>query len=336
MQIQNDYCHASLPASTKWQMETDARHTLFPYQLVGAAFLAESSPRFLLDEMGVGKSAQAVAGADVADAKRILVLTPAIAVLNTVREFQRWQRKARTLLAVLKPGHLAQISDFDVVVMSYDMAARHADKLAPYSWDLLVLDEAQYLKNPEAKRTKAVYGEKCDGTGLVQNAKQVFILSGTPAPNHPGELYPHVHAFPSLRYSIPAANDDYWTFCDTYSYVVQLPNGIQKITGARNLDVLRKHLSPHMLRRTKAEVLPEMPEMRLATYTLGTNHISKEVRDLEKSDSLKNINVMLSDVEASEAVSHTQVSGQLAEWRRLTEIAKVPLVVELLKQELAA
>jgi len=333
MQIQNNSCPSDASAGTNWQMENHTYPTPYPFQLAGAGFLADSAPVALLaDEMGVGKTAQAIWGADIISARRILFLCPSIARINTKREFEKFQRMHRSVVVIKNGKDFSKLDEADVVIVSYDLAARNPDKLDGLEWDAVILDEAHYLKNPEAKRTKVIYGQKCNNDGIIRNAKRVFLLTGTPAPNNPAELYTHAHAF--WPYAIPMANADYWDFADTYSYVIQLPNGGVKISGARNLDKLREALSPFVLRRTKAEVLPDMPEMRLATYTLEANHIPKEVHDLEKSESLKNIGVMLSDVAASEISNRTQVSGQLAEWRRLTEIAKVPLVVELLKEEL--
>ena len=57
-------------------------------------------------------------------------------------------------------------------------------------WDVLILDEGHVLKNPEAKKTRFVYGHKLDGKGaLVGNAANVFLLTGTPMPNNAGELW---------------------------------------------------------------------------------------------------------------------------------------------------
>src|SRR5690348_2437632 len=117
---------------------------LFDYQKVGARFLAERGRALLADEMGLGKSAQAIAACDAVDARDVTVICPASVRENWVREFKRFGR-----------------IDRDLDVRSYNLAEGAAKNWCDIG--VLILDEAHYLKNAKAKRTKAIFGDKCDG-----------------------------------------------------------------------------------------------------------------------------------------------------------------------------
>jgi len=124
--------------------------------------------------------------------------------------------------------------------------------LAAIEWDVLILDEAHYLKSRTAGCTRAVYGEQCDGkTGLASLAKRVWRLTGTPAPNNVSELWTHLRSA-----GLYEGKQDAFTheFCTGYE-----SNYGFRITGTRNADRLRGLLDGFMLRRKKEEVLPTLP-----------------------------------------------------------------------------
>ncbi len=210
-----------------------------PYQIAGRDFLASRTRALLADEMRVGKTPQAILAAEKIGARSVLVLCPAIAVPHWRREWMRWA-----------PG-----SQVALEVMSYD-AARAWWRLGlttDHRWDVLIVDEAHFCKNPEAARTQMVYGKK----GLGRQAGAVWALTGTPVPKHAGELWPMLRAF-------GVTSKGYSTFVQEYCtgyYDMQRRNF--QVTGTRTNKVgeLRAMLEPIMLRRTRKEVAPEMPSI---------------------------------------------------------------------------
>lgn len=231
--------------------------SLFEYQVSGSRWLATRKTAFLADEMGLGKSAQVVAAADLIDAKRILVLCPASARANWVREFEKFSDRKRAANIVVSKK---KISTPELTVCSYDLAKELLDA-DPF--DLLVLDECHYLKSKEAKRTKAVLGKH----GLVRRASRVWALSGTPAPNHPGELYPLLKTFGLTEFN-------YDEFVRRYCTYFENAFGLQ-ITGARieRIPELKGVLAKTMLRRKKEDVLKDLPPIRFTDEVVEAGEV---------------------------------------------------------------
>jgi SWI/SNF-related matrix-associated actin-dependent regulator 1 of chromatin subfamily A len=294
---------------------------LFPYQKNGVKWLAGRDFALLADEPGLGKSAQAVRACE--GLGRILVLCPASLRGNWAREFARFSDTRRTVDAVLGTRPVGA----DVTIASYDFAARHATALAG-AYDALILDESHYLKNPKSKRTKAVFGPKCDRVGgIAENADRVYCLSGTPAPNDPSELWPSVRALaPEL---LDKRQHSYWGFVTKYCRTKDTGFGLQ-IVGGRNMGELRTRLDPFILRRKKEDVLPDLPPLRLETLFLdGVSSRELSVLSAEYGGQIE------------KALAENGIEGlaklapHIANLRRLTGHLKVAGVVETVSNEVA-
>lgn len=219
---------------------------LYPYQRIGADWLASKKHALLADQMGLGKTVQAIMAAKQVGARRIAVVCPASVVANWRREFGRWW-----------PERVG-----DLGIGSYDRLVRHGHLYD--TLDLVIADEAHYLKNRDAKRTKAIYGKD----GLASRAERVWLLSGTPAPNNPAELWTHLHSLaPGLITGSNGKPASYWGFVNRYCKTVDKGFGPQ-IVGGKNLDELKALMAPFILRRTKDEVLADLPPIRFDTLPI--------------------------------------------------------------------
>lgn len=205
--------------------------TLRPYQEVGRDFLAGRRHALLADEMRVGKTPQAILAAQKVLAQRTLVVCPAIAVAQWQREWWRWWPQAGVA----------------PTVVSYDRLRLNAEGILSQDYDLAIADECHFAKNPEAKRTKLVYGKG----GVGHRAKRMWVLSGTPAPKHAGELWPMLYAFGAvgLRY-----DDFVRRYCTINPFTLKIIG-----TNEKKIPDLRGLLAKVMLRRTRKEVAPDMP-----------------------------------------------------------------------------
>jgi SWI/SNF-related matrix-associated actin-dependent regulator 1 of chromatin subfamily A len=207
--------------------------TLDPYQEEGAVFLATRKKAFLGDEPGeVGKTLQAIRACDLIGARKVLVICPVSVKVNWRRYFED--------SSLLDP-------QVDIVSHGTIEGSWLKDK-----YDAIIADEAHYLKNPRSKRTRAFYGEDVDGgpDSLAARAEHVFLLSGSPAPNHPGELWAHLHALRPDLIREPKGPLPYQRFINTFCQVRMTPFG-PKIEGVRpsRLERLRGILDQFMLRR---------------------------------------------------------------------------------------
>ena len=234
---------------------------LYDFQKEGAQWLTERKVALLADEMGLGKTAQAITACDLLDARRVLVLCPAIARVNWMREWSRFSKRSLSCTVYLKTADARTSSRSDVTICSYDLASgtELSSALSAESWDVCVLDESHYLKNRRAKRTQAVLGR------IFGQCTAVWALSGTPAPNNSAELWPLLHAFGVYP-------QDYWSFVRRYCVFRTTPFGVQ-ITGGRNIPELKRLIAPILLRRRKEAVLTQLPKILFTNVAIEATEI---------------------------------------------------------------
>lgn len=283
---------------------------LRPHQVVSRNWLAARSRAYLADEPRVGKTPAAIMAARDVGAQRVLVVCPAIVVANWQHEWHRWW------------------PDFagTVTVMSYDRLVRSG---APdHLPDLVILDEAHYCKTLSAKRTKAALS-------MARIAPRAWLLSGTPMPNHPGELFPVLAAlWPERLETIPARTYYDWldATCDWQRVSVSMYTTRERVTGVRNPQLVRDTLAPIMLSRTFAEVAGGTePIWWSEQFIPPTREVLTTIAEFFAKEGT-NAEALLSAIEAGR-----RPTGQsLPTLRRLIGTAKAPLVAEMLLEELEA
>jgi SWI/SNF-related matrix-associated actin-dependent regulator of chromatin subfamily A-like protein 1 len=328
----------------------DADRDLFPYQRDGVNFLAARRAALLLDGMGLGKTAQAIRAADRSGAQSLLIVCPAIARTNWARELARFGLLPRKVQVIAAAARRLE-HDYDVVITSYDLAAKAAIRrqLLARRFDVLIADEAHALKSPAARRTRAMYGPRCDGQGgLVGCADRVWLLTGTPMPNHAGEIWPHLNALLPEAVTPGGRRRSYPEFLERYC-VVQYARYGPRVVGNRKAAELRNALRPYVLRRRVEDVLPDLPGIRWATVVVDPGDVLPEMEAAEDAPELGLLRTVLDAAVARtelraraitdrdaliERVLRTE-SVALARLRRLTGIAKARATVELVRDELA-
>lgn len=289
---------------------------LFAYQEYGAAWLAGRTRALLADTMGLGKSAQAAVACKHIEAKQIAIVCPASLQENWKREFARFW-----------PNHEATL-----YVCSYEGAVR--GKLSHLSEiDVLICDEAHYLKERTSKRTKAIFGPKCTGAGgLMEKATRVWLLTGTPAPNGPHELWPMLRALaPETIPGFTGKPMSYWDFAHEYCVIQDSFYGA-KILRGRNLPKLRAAIQPFMLRRKKEEVLRDLPPLMIDVLPLSSDEAQKALRKLEASPEATALREAL---EKDGGKGLESLAPHIASLRRATGMAKAPAVAEFVAEWLS-
>lgn len=231
---------------------------LYPYQRTGAAFLAKRRRAYLADQMGLGKSAQAVLAARAVGASSMYVVCPAAAVENWHREASLW----------------GFAGDFEAI--SYSRLIRRAKSVGPKS--LVVLDEAHYCKTPSAKRSRAALG-------LAAKADYAWLLSGTPMPNDPTEFWaPVKYLWPESALALGIRTKQQWMdrFCKT-----RATHWGPKVYGVRNGGELRGLIKPWFLRRTLDDVGLELPPLRVDISYLPKDRAAEQaLAEYEDYDSM--------------------------------------------------
>lgn len=288
--------------------------TLFPYQRTGAAYLAERRHAMLLDEQGLGKTAQAIEACNLTGARDVLVVCPASVRTSWRREFERFGTGQR------------------VTVESYDMVTRRwRDYDGP--WDVAIFDEAHYLKSSNANRTRCLYGDGETFPGIAKMCGAAWPLTGTPAPNNPAELYSHLAAFrPDLirhRNSNEVMNR--FAFQGRYCRIKETKYGRQ-VVGGKNLDDLREKMAEWTLRRLKKDVLPDLPELLYEELPIDADAAHDALKDIpgEEMDLIRDV------LRDGDAASLQSVAAHLASLRRVTATAKAPVLAEWVHEFLDA
>ncbi len=220
---------------------------LYDYQEEGVLFLASRTRAYLADVPGLGKTAQALVAADKIDAKTILVVCPASAVPVWKDEVRRWW-----------PAHMGR----SMRVTSYNQLAQPGAPI-PTGLDLCILDEAHYCKSPDARRTKAAM---VAATG----AEHAWLLSGTPMPNNPAELFTVFDYLWPERIPFDCHTYEDWRdhFCQWFPMKISQYRTVPKITGTKNGGQLREMVRSIMLRRHLADVNLQLPPLSLHVVPL--------------------------------------------------------------------
>lgn len=220
---------------------------LLPYQLAGIAFAAGKGRVIIADDMGLGKTVQGIGAsellADQAGIKKVLIISPASLKNQWQKEILRFSNRSACLIEGTPDERIALYDNLDFyTICNYEQVLKDLTALQRKSWDLIILDEGQRIKNYESKTSKAVKSLK---------SPYALVLSGTPLENRLDDLFSIVN-FIDNRILGPA-----FQFFEDY----QVTDEKGKFTGYKNLDKLREKLKPILLRRTRKSVLPDLPAL---------------------------------------------------------------------------
>lgn len=233
------------------------RRKLYPYQVEGVAFLASQGRALLADEMGLGKTAQAIAAMAQlvrrGEVRRTLIVCPASLKHQWVREIRQFTALGAEDVGVVAGTREARQAIYaeapPVLVTSYELARADERELSEVAPDLLILDEAQRIKNWRTRTASVVKGLR---------SRFAFVLTGTPLENRLDDLY-------SLMQVVdPHLFGPLWRFNDEFTTL----DGSGRPTGYRNLDRLRARIGPVVLRRRKEEVLADLPDRLVSRLTV--------------------------------------------------------------------
>jgi SWI/SNF-related matrix-associated actin-dependent regulator 1 of chromatin subfamily A len=238
---------------------------LYGYQKIGVKFLERADGRALIaDAPGLGKTAQAIGYAQYKNLKTIIVC-PLSVVVNWQREIKKFTGKEATIWdAKHYYGKLS--AQFHIV--HYDAVAKVAADLRDQKFDLLVCDEATYLKNRQTIRAKSVLGsykERRKYPGL--KTKYCIFLTGTPVMSRP------IEAFALLNFLDKERFNNFFHFTQRY--------GGWKGDAPRNLQDLHDRTKDLVIRRKKEQILTELPsKQRNDLYVELTKAEQKEYKEL--------------------------------------------------------
>ncbi len=264
--------------------------SLRPYQQHGLSWLqhlrSHALGGFLADEMGLGKTAQTIAHicaehqAGRLD-RPVLVVMPTSLVANWQAELERFA--PHLSVAVLHgQGREARRSQLDgtaVVLTTYAVLARDAEPMREIPWHMVVLDEAQAIKSPDAKATRAV---------CQLEARHRVCLSGTPIENNLDELWSQ---FAFLQPGLLG---------DRKSFTKRFRSPIEKEGDPLRRSQLARRIRPFILRRTKAEVATELPPKETILRHINLGSEQRELYDTIRATLHDSVRDQLSELGPSQ------------------------------------
>jgi len=270
----------------------------------------------LADDMGLGKTTCAVIAALESGAKKILIVCPATLKINWEREIRNYTDRRILLIEGRKWG-----STFDLYIINYDILKNFhtTDKsedseayklIANNGFDLAIVDEAHYISNTTAQRTKLL-------NDILATIPKVWLLTGTPMTSRPINYYNLLKIVES-----PLALN-WQSYVRRYCAGYQFRIGNRKVwntSGASNLDELREKTKNLVLRRMKTDIL-DLPEKIITPVYL---ELQSKFYDNELEDFIR----ISSENKQKESISVTL--NRLMNIRQLIAIEKIPYTCELI------
>jgi superfamily II DNA or RNA helicase len=219
---------------------------LYPYQREGALFAAKAGRALVADDMGLGKTVQALAAAEIlartAGVERVLIIAPTSLKHQWRREIERFTDRQVLVVEGLLPrrAELYAAESF-YKIANYDIVYRDLERIQAWRPDLVILDEAQRIKNWKTRTAQSV---------KRLESPYALVLTGTPLENRLEELYSIVEFVDRYRLG------PMFRFLDAHQHVDETG----RVIGYRELNRISQTLAPILIRRSKDKVLAQLPE----------------------------------------------------------------------------
>jgi SWI/SNF-related matrix-associated actin-dependent regulator 1 of chromatin subfamily A len=213
--------------------------------------LVENKKFILADDMGLGKTTSTIIAALEAGSQKVLIICPATLKINWKREIENYSDKS---VYIAEGKNFSTDSNFvivnyDIIKNFHDPKKKDESQILLAKFDLVIIDEAHYIKNAQAQRTKLI-------NNIIKDTDRVWLLTGTPMTSRPIDYFNLLSLVDS-----PVAKN--WMayvirYCEGYQFKAG-PRKVWNVMGASNLEELRDRTSSLILRRLKENVL-DLPD----------------------------------------------------------------------------
>ena len=323
--FKQDY-DASWAEDSSYEPPCPDGESYMPYQKAGIKYAMDSGNVLFGDEPGLGKTVQLIGYANAVEAKNVLVLTPASIRLNWEKMIHRWSTiRGVTTYPVLKSADGVHPTS-NYVIASYDLARNQGifNALMERRWDMIMLDEAHYLKSPEAQRTRSVFGGGMVNSNfhdrwLQKRADIVAAATGTYLPNRPREAYMLGRGLNHMAFDFMSEDSFKFRFNPSY----QTRDGYNLEDQGRLPELQARMRCNFMVRRLKKDVLPQLPEK---SYEMNYIEPDGAIREVLKKEALI-------DFDPEDLLNpNFKLDGHpISTIRREMGLAKVPRVIDYIK-----
>lgn len=257
----------------------------YPFQIAGVQRALLRNKILIADQMGLGKSLQALAVANMVRPQRMIIGCPAFIALDWAAMCERWLVDAQAISVL--DGARRSIPDRGVVIVPYSRGHNFARQiLAGPAIDLCVMDEIHFCKDDYAKRTVPWLGKD----GIARHARRVIGLTGTPMPNNSSEIYGPLSVLAAEMMRGISRDRFQERYCSVFKLKkkIETPRGTREMEfpriTSRNETILNAELraSGVMVRRLKNDVLKQLPPKNIYFVHMTP---SAEIADLVREES---------------------------------------------------
>ena len=240
----------------------------FTHQVDGVRDMCTMGSFILADDMGLGKSLQAltVAACDfqLGYARRILIVAPVTLKENWLEEIRLHTKFSAMVLQGAPTLRRLQLDEYaasgtDILICNYEQVKSHLETLNSFMFDIVIMDEAHYIKNHKAGRTTA-----CQDL----YAPRSFLITGSPILNQVDDLWSLLHRVD------PDSFPNYWRFVNRYAVWGGYKG--KQIVGIKHKEELNTRLAKYMIRRTKDQCL-DLPEKFWIEVKVGLSPLQKKL-----------------------------------------------------------
>ncbi len=282
------------------------------HQRIAIESLAGSKRYILADDMGLGKTTSTIIAALETEAKKILIICPATLKINWQREIENYSDRPVYICEGknFSTEHDFVIINYDIIKNFYDLKNKENSLITKCNFDLVIIDEAHYIQNAQAQRTKLI-------NSFAKDVNRLWLLTGTPMTSRPMNYFNLLNLIES-----PVAQN-WMAYAIRYCQGYQFNAGKRKVwnvSGASNLEELRDRTSRQVLRRLKEDVL-DLPDKIITPVYLRLKSKEYETEVGEYYDWYEN--------KKEESKSLTIQFSKLMKVRQIIAEEKIKYTIEL-------
>jgi SWI/SNF-related matrix-associated actin-dependent regulator of chromatin subfamily A-like protein 1 len=313
-----------------------ADQELWGFQKASLDYLLSGTGQGLIaDEPGLGKTPQAIVYANEIGARRVLVICPAAIRMQWARKIKEWSVMREPYLVY--PVYNARNGvhpTAEWVVLSYALARAPGivAAIAKQDFDLVIMDESHYLKEPTSQQTRAIFGQ-ADGQyhpkgfdplpSIVSRARHALCLSGTPIVNRPLEAYTTARALAWDSIDYLSLDRFRVRFNPQKETTLRGGKRFKEERIGRVIELGNRMRGTFMARHAKRDV---MTQLKFPRYEVIRYEETKEIKKLIEAESLLGI-----DIDAVQTTNNYEMLGHIATLRREMGVAAAPQAAEYIK-----
>ena len=271
---------------------------LHKHQIDGVHFAMDRNHSYLAFDMGLGKTATAIAIINCLTKRDVhplhLIVVPPFLVTNWQREIEEWG-------AGLILRHVRTVEDIVATAGALDILRKHVSAhtvavvpdslfirsdlqyaLKLFNYGSIIIDEAQRYLGADSKRTQFLFGPKLGG-GLVHKSQKVVLLSGTPMRKGPMDLYPTLKALAWDTIDFLSQHNFGLKYCAAYEQHIGRGRKVWNYKGASNEEILKEKLEDFVLRRELTSCMTELRGLLEERIVVLDGDITKKIMKLEEA-----------------------------------------------------